>query len=49
MVEERSYRLLVAKPEENNTLRSLRHRKDTNIKKDVKKMECEGADWSHVT
>jgi hypothetical protein len=37
MVEERSYRLLVAKTEENKALRSLRHMKDTNIKKDAKK------------
>jgi hypothetical protein len=36
MVEERSYRLLVAKTEENNALRSLRHRKDTSIKRMLK-------------
>jgi hypothetical protein len=41
-IAERTYRLLVATPEKNNTLRRLRHRSDNNIKKDFMEIEWEG-------
>jgi hypothetical protein len=45
---DKSYQVLVRKPEEKKPLVRPRHRWEDSIKMDLKEIGCEDVDWIHV-